>query len=262
MDPAVTPSMLSTCDPQPATNVQPESNSAGAATLVDGHQACFPAFLLLLPTSPGPLRVGILLPVPAGAVGGCQQQLVVPQGPGWGRMYNEQHRGDFGLWPDPSSFCHTDFDASWELATDPRTPSGMLALSFPSPVWGHSVPGGTGWHAWHRHIPVGKSGKLCRKRKSPAETFIFILYTSLFTTGFQSRLFISRGAKALSAGELHGVVAGGGRSLAHRVSPLLQGVGRQRPQGSPDHAGLPAEDPEPPSPAPPLPQQGAGATQV
>lgn len=60
-----------------------------------------PAFLLLLPTSPCPLRVGISLPVPARAVGGCQQQLVLTQSPGsgWGGMYNEQRRGDdnFGL---------------------------------------------------------------------------------------------------------------------------------------------------------------------
>ncbi|XP_042661207.1 protein FAM222A isoform X4 [Tyto alba] len=41
-------------------------------------------------------------------------------------------------------------------------------------------------------------------------------------------------------------------------------AGRRRgcPPGHPDHAGLPAAHPEPPSPAPRLPQQGAGAAQV
>lgn len=89
----------------------------------------------------------------------------------------------------------------------------MLTPPFPSLGRGHSVPGGTGWHTsravWHCHLPGGKGGKLRRKRESPAETFIFILYTSLFISGFQSSLFISRGAKALSAGEF--LPGGGGR---------------------------------------------------
>lgn len=82
-------------------------------------------------------------------MGGCQQQLVITQGPGggWGRTYNEQHRGDddFGL--TPPAFVEQILMPAGRLVTDPRTPSGMLTLSFPSLGWGHSVPGGTGWHA-------------------------------------------------------------------------------------------------------------------
>lgn len=62
-------------------------------------------------------------------------------------MYNEQHRGDddFGLTPPAFVEQISMPAASWRQ--NPRTPSVMLTLPFPSLGRGHSVLGGTGWRA-------------------------------------------------------------------------------------------------------------------